>query len=559
MARRNEPIKLSRIILIALMLAIIAIAVIAIIKNNTEVETPEKPQTNTAIKVTGKKYLANITTLKTINGSTAPSEDEKKAFEDHIKETYEGALVKFTSEKAFTITDADGKTLVKVTDAKAVRTSTGNTITGTLENGNKVTVIISSTKITFTSEKYKDHKDMSFSMDFALDSSIDVAGNKYIIDMSTLNIIKGTENPTEDEQKAYKDFLTTAYEKVALEFTSEKTFKITDKNGTVLLEATEDNTKRNTNTFTVTVANGDDEDEKNDVTVTLVVSSSQATFISNKDAEHKNMSFTVALKLDTTIKATGNKYKIDTNTVTVMDGANRPTDDDKNAFKSYVVEAFKNATIEFTSEKAFKLVNEKGEVVLEITDSDAVRTSNTITATIPDGDDNAANNDKATVVVLKDKVNFISGKFAEHKGMFFTSIFNIVTEEVIEVKDNEYKADFDNFNFAWDEEVSEPTADQKTNFENHIKTLYKDAVIKFTSEKAFTITGTNNQNADMTVTDDKAVREGNAITVETENGVITVVIGEDKVTVTSDLYKEWNMYFVLDFAIVKAETSGSQE
>ena len=468
-------------------------------------------------------------------------------------------MVKFTSEKAFTITDADGKTLVKVTDAKAVRTSTGNTITGTLENGNKVTVIISSTKITFTSEKYKDHKDMSFSMDFALDSSIDVAGNKYIIDMSTLNIIKGTENPTEDEQKAYKDFLTTAYEKVALEFTSEKTFKITDKNGTVLLEATEDNTKRNTNTFTVTVANGDDEDEKNDVTVTLVVSSSQATFISNKDAEHKNMSFTVALKLDTTIKATGNKYKIDTNTVTVMDGANRPTDDDKNAFKSYVVEAFKNATIEFTSEKAFKLVNEKGEVVLEITDSDAVRTSNTITATIPDGDDNAANNDKATVVVLKDKVNFISGKFAEHKGMFFTSIFNIVTEEVIEVKDNEYKADFDNFNFAWDEEVSEPTADQKTNFENHIKTLYKDAVIKFTSEKAFTITGTNNQNADMTVTDDKAVREGNAITVETENGVITVVIGEDKVTVTSDLYKEWNMYFVLDFAIVKAETSGSQE
>ena len=118
-------------------------------------------------------------------------------------------------------------------------------------------------------------------------------------------------------------------------------------------------------------------------------------------------------------------------------------------------------------------------------------------------------------------------------------------KEIYEVTGKTYYVDLSTINVGWDED-SEPTQIKKETFIALIKNEFGSSVITFTDGNGFVLSGTNNGNHNATATD--CQRADNELYAELENGVIDIMIYEDKVVVFSDLFaKGWGMYFSLDY------------
>ena len=118
-------------------------------------------------------------------------------------------------------------------------------------------------------------------------------------------------------------------------------------------------------------------------------------------------------------------------------------------------------------------------------------------------------------------------------------------KEIYGVTGKTYYVDLSTINVGWDE-GSEPTQIKKETFIALIKNEFGSSVVTFTGENSFTLSGTNNGNHDATATE--CQRAENELYAELENGVMDIMIYEDKVVVFCDLFaKGWGLYFSLDY------------
>ena len=122
--------------------------------------------------------------------------------------------------------------------------------------------------------------------------------------------------------------------------------------------------------------------------------------------------------------------------------------------------------------------------------------------------------------------------------------------ELIPVTGKTYKVDLESVNVAWDEGKT-PNEIKQSDFISSVKLWYKDSEIKFTNESSFVLSGTNNGNYDLSVTD--CDRVDNELYKELRlQGKVDVIIYEDRVSFLCDFFvKGWGMLLSIDYKLVK--------
>ncbi len=120
----------------------------------------------------------------------------------------------------------------------------------------------------------------------------------------------------------------------------------------------------------------------------------------------------------------------------------------------------------------------------------------------------------------------------------------------IEVTGKTYLADMESINVAWDDGKT-PNEIKQNDFIASVKKWYKDSKITFTNENSFTLSGTNNGNYDLSVTD--CDRIDNELYKELRmQGKVDVIIYEDRVSFLCDFFvKGWGMLLSIDYKLVK--------
>ena len=120
----------------------------------------------------------------------------------------------------------------------------------------------------------------------------------------------------------------------------------------------------------------------------------------------------------------------------------------------------------------------------------------------------------------------------------------------IEVTGKTYLADMESINVAWDDGKT-PNEIKQNDFIASVKKWYKDSKITFTNESSFVLSGTNNGNYDLSVTD--CDRIDNELYKELRmQGKVDVIIYEDRVSFLCDFFvKGWGMYLSIDYVLVK--------
>lgn len=110
-----------------------------------------------------------------------------------------------------------------------------------------------------------------------------------------------------------------------------------------------------------------------------------------------------------------------------------------------------------------------------------------------------------------------------------------------------YKANIDAINIGYDQDQS-PSEIEINNLKEQIKIGYRDSVITFTGENSYTLTGTDNKNHDLTVTD--CERAGNELMKEIrKKGSINLAVKGDTLSMLIDFYKD--RYVTIEYTLVK--------